>query len=295
MLGPHCTHAPPRPREIARFLREGSTNAFFKLIFDQQDGTADPKAKTTVSKFNNEIERFFKVLLDGAQPQFIRCINPKPKGTNPADTMNGRYNLQRVLGQLMYTGILDTVEVRKKGYAIRKKYSEFACQWIHPACLLDEADIPGDLREDQYAEKVRNDEALGKEVTLRLLSDPRFEVPKEEWECGKSMIFVKKLASLAKMQVEKETLMQVGIARLSSLPPPASRAPLPLSPLAPPPLRNTAATTPRRAHARYYRSAGPALARPTPVASLPPIRPVVSCCGGRTCSRRPKRRSRSAR
>ena len=72
------------------------------------------------------------MLLDGAEPKFIRCINPKPKATSPADTMGERYNLQRVLGQLMYTGILDTVKVRQAGFAIRKPYGEFAAQYIYP-------------------------------------------------------------------------------------------------------------------------------------------------------------------
>jgi myosin heavy subunit len=35
--------------------------------------------------------------------------------------MGLRFNLQRVLGQLKYTGILDTVRVRASGYIIRKK------------------------------------------------------------------------------------------------------------------------------------------------------------------------------
>ena len=76
------------PDSLVAYLRGKSQNAFFGLVFNQQDGVGGGDgAKTTVSKFNNEIEAFFKVLLDGAEPKFIRGINPTPKATSPADTM----------------------------------------------------------------------------------------------------------------------------------------------------------------------------------------------------------------
>ena len=59
---------------------------------------------TIVSKFNREIEAFFQQLLNGASPKFIRTINPRPKGIPAPETMGERFNLQRVLGQLRYTG-----------------------------------------------------------------------------------------------------------------------------------------------------------------------------------------------
>ena len=195
------------PASLVKFMQSTATNAFFVLVYAQQEGTEDPTAKTSVSKFNNEIERFFKVLLDGATPQFIRCINPKPKATSPADTMGGRYNLQRVLGQLMYTGILDTVKVRQAGYAIRKPYTEFAKQWVHPCNLLPE-DYIGDEREDVYAERVANDEDLAKEVITTLFKMEEYEVPEDEWEFGNTLIFVKKLATIGLMARRKEDLMQ---------------------------------------------------------------------------------------
>lgn len=79
---------------------------------------------TIVSKFNVEIESFFVQLLTGATPKFIRCINPRPKGVAAPATMGQRFNLQRVLAQLRYTGILDTVRVRQAGYIIRKPYEQ---------------------------------------------------------------------------------------------------------------------------------------------------------------------------
>eukprot|EP01051_Picozoa_sp_SAG22_P001533 SAG22_NODE_61_length_23387_cov_34.380582_21_plen_165_part_00 len=67
-------------------------------------GGGDAGKKTIVAKFNTEIEAFFVTLLTGATPKFIRCINPRPKGIPAPATMGQRFNLQRVLSQLRYTG-----------------------------------------------------------------------------------------------------------------------------------------------------------------------------------------------
>ena len=55
--------------------------------------------------------------------------------------MGERFNLQRVLGQLRYTGILDTVRVRASGYIIRKTYQDFAPLCAHRHCNLPPAHI----------------------------------------------------------------------------------------------------------------------------------------------------------
>ena len=46
--------------------------------------------------------KLFKQLLTGANPKFIRCINPRPKGIAAPDTMGKRFNLQRVLVQVRF-------------------------------------------------------------------------------------------------------------------------------------------------------------------------------------------------
>eukprot|EP01049_Picozoa_sp_SAG25_P011941 SAG25_NODE_1529_length_2836_cov_1.217757_4_plen_171_part_00 len=142
----------------------------------------DPKApKSIVGKFNLEIEAFFKQLLTGANPKFIRALNPRPKGVPAPGTMGKRFNLQRVLGQLRYTGILDTVRVRASGYIIRKKYELFAPEYVHPCNLLPE-DNPFQGNDDDltFANKLKEDPALSKEVIRALFGNPEYGVPKDE-------------------------------------------------------------------------------------------------------------------
>lgn len=53
------------------------------------------------------------------QPHFIRCI--KPNDDREALT----FSHERVLLQLRYTGILETVKIRQKGYSHRILFEEF--------------------------------------------------------------------------------------------------------------------------------------------------------------------------
>jgi hypothetical protein len=98
-------------------------------------------AKTIVSKFNIEIEAFFKQLLTGANPKFIRCINPRPKGIAAPDTMGKRFNLQRVLVQvplgchLYHSLILALDRLRLAGIHVCQKRScyEHISHWNRAA------------------------------------------------------------------------------------------------------------------------------------------------------------------
>ena len=74
--------------------------------------------------------------------------------------MGERFNLQRVLMQLICTGILDTVRVRASGYIIRKKYEEFAPLYVHPCNLLPEGNpLQGDLDDLEFSNQLKEDAA----------------------------------------------------------------------------------------------------------------------------------------
>lgn len=53
------------------------------------------------------------------QPHFIRCIKPND------DREALMFSHERVLLQLRYTGILETVKIRQKGYSHRILFEEF--------------------------------------------------------------------------------------------------------------------------------------------------------------------------
>lgn len=53
------------------------------------------------------------------QPHFVRCIKPND------DRQALRFCKERVLVQLRYTGILETVSIRRQGYSHRILFEEF--------------------------------------------------------------------------------------------------------------------------------------------------------------------------
>jgi len=60
-------------------------------------------------------------------PWYVRCV--KPNG----DKCPTKFDMPVVLEQLRYTGTLETVRLRKTGYAVRAKYQHFANRY---RCLL---------------------------------------------------------------------------------------------------------------------------------------------------------------
>ena len=53
------------------------------------------------------------------QPHFVRCIKPND------DRQALRFFKERVMVQLRYTGILETVNIRRQGYSHRILFEEF--------------------------------------------------------------------------------------------------------------------------------------------------------------------------
>jgi len=81
------------------------------------DGAARP-SRTLASHFKNSLCDLLDKLTR-AQPHFIRCI--KPNAEKAAQMFDDRLVLQ----QLRYTGVLETVKIRKQGYSARIVFSEF--------------------------------------------------------------------------------------------------------------------------------------------------------------------------
>ena len=216
------------PQSLLDHFTENSKNEYYAYITRVREegtvvgsaggggSTGASAAKTTVSKFNLEIEAFFKQLLTGANPKFIRAINPRPKGIPAPKTMGERFNLQRVLSQLICTGILDTVRVRASGYIIRKKYEDFAHTYIHPCNLLgndgDHA-LQAGMDDLEFANKLKEDPELSKQCIRELFGTASYEVPKDETLEGKTMIFIKKLTTIGGINKRKEDMMVEVIKR----------------------------------------------------------------------------------
>ncbi|KAG8138875.1 hypothetical protein E2320_001663 [Naja naja] len=80
--------------------------------------TTNTKTQTVASYFRNSLMDLLYKLAVG-QPHFVRCI--KPNNHRQAN----KYDKEKVLIQLRYTGILETARIRQQGYSHRILFANF--------------------------------------------------------------------------------------------------------------------------------------------------------------------------
>ena len=57
--------------------------------------------------------------MNAASPHFVRCIKPN------MTKMSSVFEVDFVKAQLRYTGVMETVRIRREGYAMRITFTEF--------------------------------------------------------------------------------------------------------------------------------------------------------------------------
>ncbi|KAM6970400.1 unconventional myosin-VIIa [Aplochiton taeniatus] len=150
-------------------LVHSSKNKFIKQIFqaDVAMGAETMKRSPTLSsQFKRSLELLMRTL-SVCQPFFVRCIKPnelkKPM----------LFDRELCVRQLRYSGMMQTIRIRRAGYPIRYTFAEFVDRYrvlmpgVKPAHLQN--DLRGTCREIVDAVLGRND----------------------DWQIGKTKIFLK--------------------------------------------------------------------------------------------------------
>ncbi|XP_023655558.1 unconventional myosin-VIIb [Paramormyrops kingsleyae] len=121
---------------------------------------------TLCNQFRQSLESLMKTLT-ACQPFFIRCIKPndfkKPM----------LFNRELCMRQLRYSGMMETIRIRKAGYPIRHTFVEF----------LDRYRVL--LRTAKCDPKTESPEKCCQSICLSILGD------KDDWQIGKRKIFLK--------------------------------------------------------------------------------------------------------
>ncbi|XP_062377863.1 myosin-IIIa [Sardina pilchardus] len=101
--------------------------SFFSFSTSEGDGadashhpreTTNMRTQTVASYFRYSLMDLLSKMVAG-QPHFVRCIKPN------TDRQAGKFDRDKVLVQLRYTGILETAKIRRQGYSHRIAFVNF--------------------------------------------------------------------------------------------------------------------------------------------------------------------------
>ncbi|KAJ3151270.1 cytochrome c oxidase subunit 1 [Geranomyces variabilis] len=140
---------------------------------EKDDAKGGPRGgKTTAgTSFKNSLVSLVTTL-GATTPHYVRCI--KPNQAKEAFL----FDEEMVLSQLRYSGMLDTIRIRKAGYSMRLPFEGFVRDF---KCLVPAGTV------------VKKDEA--KKISAAIAAES--ELPPNSWQCGKTKFFIKESAYAA--------------------------------------------------------------------------------------------------
>jgi myosin XV len=114
---------------ISRMFQDMKKSHESGKMVNKGDGrfiTMKPRTATVAARFHDSLHALLESM-SKCNPWFVRCVKPN----NEKAPM--RFDLPVVLEQLRYTGMLETIRIRKMGYPIRMKFAQFVERY---RCLL---------------------------------------------------------------------------------------------------------------------------------------------------------------
>ncbi|NXC88659.1 MYO7A protein, partial [Cercotrichas coryphoeus] len=146
-----------------KFLREIFQST---CAFSSQGMDTTKRLSTLGGQFKQSLEKLMKIL-EQCQPYFIRCIKPNDY-KKPL-----LFDRELCIKQLRYSGMLETIQIRKAGYPIRYSFEEFFERYRFL--------LPWSLRQ-----KLKND------IQQSCISISEAVLGKDEsWQVGRTKIFLK--------------------------------------------------------------------------------------------------------
>lgn len=118
---------------------------------------------TVSSQFKDSLHSLMATL-SSSNPFFVRCLKPNMQ------KMPDHFDQAVVLNQLRYSGMLETVRIRKAGYAVRRPFQDFYKRY---KVLLRSEAVPEDSK--------------GRCAALLQLYDPS----RSQWQLGKTKVFLR--------------------------------------------------------------------------------------------------------
>ncbi|EGD80527.1 myosin-VIIa [Salpingoeca rosetta] len=147
-----------------------SENQFLVSLFESDMSAGSEtrsKKQTLASQFKRSLDALMKTL-GACNPYFVRCIKPNEyKKPNMFDRL-------LCTRQLRYSGMMETIRIRRAGYPIRHSFAEFIARYR----LLDSSIPPAGSSAD-------------KENALKLATRVLGEAGAADWQAGHTKVFLK--------------------------------------------------------------------------------------------------------
>ncbi|KAI8822136.1 putative myosin IA, partial [Fimicolochytrium jonesii] len=148
---------------------------------EEQAGKGPRGGKTTASTaFKTQLTSLVTTL-GATTPHYVRCIKPNQ------EKEAFLFSVEMVLSQLRYSGMLDTIRIRKAGYAMRLPYDGFVRDF---KCLIPEGLTY--MKDDP------------KKISPAIAQ--KADLPAGSWQAGKTKFFIKQDAFAALQDRAKEVL-----------------------------------------------------------------------------------------
>ncbi|XP_048868016.1 myosin-IIIb [Brienomyrus brachyistius] len=149
-------------RSLPSQLNPGRSKVDTMEMMRHPEETTNMRRQTVASYFRYSLMDLLSKMVVG-QPHFVRCIKPND------DRRALRFCKERVMVQLRYTGILETVNIRRQGYSHRILFDEFVNRYY---CL---------------AFRVHLMPEATKENVIIILQQAKLD----NWVLGKTKVFLK--------------------------------------------------------------------------------------------------------
>ncbi|XP_061198708.1 myosin-IIIb isoform X1 [Neopsephotus bourkii] len=151
-------------------------------VMRHPEETTNMKRQTMASYFRYSLMDLLSKMVVG-QPHFVRCIKPND------DREAMMFSHERVLLQLRYTGILETVKIRQKGYSHRILFDEFVKSRKYEDKTIKgrEQNHSGFIRYYYLAFKAHETPLGSRENCLAILEKSKLD----NWILGKTKVFLK--------------------------------------------------------------------------------------------------------
>ncbi|KAJ7338426.1 hypothetical protein JRQ81_012074 [Phrynocephalus forsythii] len=177
--------------DLLNLLRESSLDFIYDLFEHISSRSSQDTLKCgskhrrpTVSlQFKNSLHSLMATL-SASNPFFVRCIKPN------IQKMSDQFDQNVVLNQLRYSGMLETVRIRRAGFPVRRPFQDFHKRY---RVLMRNLTLPEDIK--------------GKCAALL----HQYDSTSTQWQLGKSKVF---LRESLEHQLEKQREIEVGKAAM---------------------------------------------------------------------------------